>query len=503
MPRILLIVILLVVGCSKGESLDEAEATEINRVLKSGVGHPDDPYVRAETHRVLELLADPSLADYADDGLDDESPMVRVASLRATLASGADGASGAAARVFARGDAQEKRAVLTAVAEYDSGPSRRELLGRALRSKDPALRRIAFQAGYLARVREAIEAKDDMELKANLYPELGRFVGLDKDPVLASLALRQFLEVGQDDRADHLIEVLSDRNEEIDRRVRAAQILVRAHAKPAAEIFTAIVKRHQAVMADDSLGVPEDVVPPELRRWAILGTVATGDSTYIKEAQEYLNNVAGDEAIEVLEALGPNPSEEAAISLKVAMQDARREVRLRAIELYENRDDADPDALITALKSADFETQKRLSRVLLHRFRKPWLQSLRSQVQRTSKMLPTLSLLRDVITTEEEVDAVVKPLRDVLQRIRDQEKGRRAALATYFLAISADSPEAAKLAAEDLDEPTRYAYLEFLVRTNPTEHVETFRKYFYDDMFVIRLISAAGLWRVLGENASG
>jgi hypothetical protein len=501
MKRIVLITILALAGCSDGQSLGETEAAEINRILKTGVGHPDDPYVRAETHRVIELLADPALADYADDGLDDESPMVRVASLRSTLASGADGTDKAATRVFTRGDAELKRAVLNAVAEYDTGPSRRELLGRALRSDDPALRRIAFEAHHIARVDEAVEEKDEKALKANIYPELGRFIGLDKDPVLAAQALRKFLELGQDHRADSLIKKLADENAELDDRVRAARILVGAHAEPAAETFHAIVERHKAAMADDSLGVPEDVVPPELRRWAILGTVATGDSTYIKDAQDYLNEAKPQEAVQVLEALGPNPGESAAISVKVAMQDARRPVRLRAIELYEQRDDAKPKALIAALKGADYEMQKRLARVLFKRFRKEWIDTLRSDVQRRSKMIPTMELLRDVVTTKEEVDALIKPLRQVLQKVRKEEDGRRAALASYFLAISADSAKEAKLAAETLDEPTRYSYLEFLVRTNPSEHVETFRKYFYDDMFVIRLISAAGLWRVLGAES--
>lgn len=496
-----LITALTAVGCSGSEELGETESSEINKILKTGISHPDDAFVRAETFRVIELLDDPALAAYAKEGLTDKSSMVRLAALRATLATNPDEGDAAATQVFTRGTTDERRAVLNAIASYESGPAQRELLARALRTEDPQLRRAAFEANFLERVDKAVAAKDTKLLETSIYPELGRYIGVEKDPVLAALALEKFLEIGQPERADSLIKALQRDDLTLDKRLIAARILVWAHAKPALEAFQAIIQRHDEILADETLGVPAEIVPPQMLRLAILGSVAAGDTTHVKRAQAYFNNVSDVEATEVLEALGPNPSPEAAVTLKVAMADARRPVRLRAIELYEKRKDADPDALIKVLKTADFETQKRLTRVLMERFREPWLEDLKSRVQRTSEMETTLSLLRDVVTTKEEADLVIVPLRDVLQKIVDNEKERRAALASYLLAITApSSEEASKIVAQDLDDPTRYAYLEFLVRTNPEGHVETFRKYFYDDLFVIRLMSAAGLWRVLGSS---
>ena len=489
------------VSCSNPQQeLDQTEAAAINNVFKTGVTFDRDPYVRAETFRVMELLADPSLSTYAEVGLEDTVPMVRLAALRAMMASKAPDASTAAQRVFTRGSNAEKHAVLSAVAEYDDGPSRRELLGRALRSTDPALRQLAFKANVLERVDKAAQKKDEDALRNNLYPELGRYVGLDKDPALASLAIRKFLDLGQTDRIDPLLRTLEKDRAKLELRVLAGRILMNAKASEAADAFEALIQKHTDVLNDDTLGVPDDVVPPPLLRIAVLGSVAAGKPEHVKRAKKYMNNVTEEQALEVLEALGGNASEDAAVTLKVALQDSRRSIRMRAIELYRDRRDADPRALIAALKGADFETQKRLSSVLMARFREPWVKALEKQLQRTSELERTLELLRDVVTNDEEAKALLVPLRSVLEQVQKSEEGKRQSTASYLLALISKGDEAA-LAAENLDEPTRYAYLEFLVRTSPNDHLATFRRYLYDDLFVVRLMAAAGLWRVLGSNA--
>lgn len=500
MTRALLIsLLLLFASCSDDNKLTEIEAATINTVFKEGVAFERDAYVRAETLRVIEILADPALSSYATKGLDDTVPMVRLAALRATLAAKAPDATTAAARVFARGSNDEKHVVLNAVAEYDEGPSRRELLGRALRSTDPRLRQLAFRNNVLTRVDKAAEAKDEKALTNNLYPELGRYVGLDKDPVLASLAVRKFLDLGQTERIEPLIEELANDDAKLERRLRAAKILVGAKAAEAEPTFRALINRRAEVMNDDTLGIPDEIVPPALYRMAVLGAVAGGATDQVKKAQTYMNNVAEEDAIEVLEALGGNPSAEAAVTLKVAMQDSRRRVRLRAIDIYQERKDADANALISAVKGADYETQKRLARVLNQRFQKEWVKELEKQLYRTSELERTLELLRDVVTNPEEAKGLVVPLKPVLAKIQNSEEGRRAALASYLLAIT--STDEAEVAAEKLGPATRYAYLEYLVRTNPEAHVPTFRKYLYDDLFVVRLMCSAGLWRVLGSTA--
>lgn len=499
--RLVLIIatLLSAASCSSEQELGELEKSEINKIFKTGITHPGDPYVRAETARILEILGDPALSTYAEEGVKDSSPMVRVASTRALLSIEPELGRQAALDVFSRGSVPVKRAVINAAAEYGPEPLRRELTGRALRAGDPALVLLAFEEGHIARVDRALKLDDQKLLERSLYPELGRFITLEEDPVLASRALEKFLEVGQTDRADPIIKALSDEKAPLERRLSAARVLIGAHAAPAEGTFLKLLKEHEEMMADDSLAVPENVIDAKLVRLATLGVVAAGNTEYVPAAQRLFDKAPEAEALEVLDALGKNPSEDAALTLKIAMSDGRRDVRFRAIALYEKRKDADAKALIGALNRSDYETQKRLSRVLRERFRDQWVDSLRSQIQRTSEMKKTLELLRDVVTTALDADLLVVPLRDVLEKIASTEKDDRAALASYLLAISTRGEEGEKLAAERLDEATRYAFLEFLVRTRPEESVDTFRKYFFDDMFVIRLVSAAGLWRTLGD----
>jgi len=42
----------------------------------------------------------------------------------------------------------------------------------------------------------------------------------------------------------------------------------------------------------------------------------------------------------------------------------------------------------------------------------------------------------------------------------------------------------------------RYAFLEFLMRETPEAGVPIFRQYMESDLYALRLMSAAGLWRV-------
>ncbi len=487
------------VGCDDSAELEATESDAIARSFTTGISQ-SDPFVRAETFRVIELLADPTFTTYATKGIDDKSAMVRIASLRATLAVDRSEGGRAAAKIFSRANAQERLVILDTIADFGIGPSQRELLARALRSDDDQLRRSAFEYLYLDRVDEAVRTKNDNMLKSTLLPEIGRYIGVDKDPVIAALALGKLLELGYDDRADVLISTLNDEKAPLEKRLKAARILVGARAKPAVPHFNALIERYDATLADESLGVPTEIVPPPLLRQAILGSVAAGDTQYVDRARAYYNAVTEEQALEVLEALGSNPSADAALTIKIAMQDARRPVRLRAIEIYQERPDADAKALLKALEGAEYETQKRLTLVLRERFPEEWIKDLSSRVQQISKMEPTLELMRDVITTREEAKDLVAPMKDVFARLVEREEGGRAALASYFLAIAADGQEGSKIAAEKLDETTLYAYLEFLVRTNPDAHVETFRRYLYDDLFVIRLMAAAGLWEVLGKS---
>ena len=101
-----------------------------------------------------------------------------------------------------------------------------------------------------------------------------------------------------------------------------------------------------------------------------------------------------------------------------------------------------------------------------------------------------------MILTREEAKRVLAPLHPALNDVTGD--GVQTALAAYLIAISTDDYNEQAFIELDkkFDEGTRYAFIEFMVRENPQPYRKVFRTYFEADLFAIRLMSAAGLWRL-------
>lgn len=491
----------LMTSC-KDEVIDDAQREEIFRVLRTGVDQSDDPYVRAETLRVLEIIADAELNRFAEPSLEDSEPMVRVAALRVLLATNHDEVRLKTLDAYGNAEGAERRAIMEAVLEYASPPLRREVTGRALRQSDPALREMAFLQGPLARVDDAIEAGKTDFLNKTLLPELVPYLERDEGR-LAALALERFLAAGQSERIETFTRDFQNTKLSVDERADAGRVLVFAGAEGAREMFETLVEDYDAAMADDSLGLPGKTSAPELLRIAVLGAVAGGNTAMVDRAKNYMTNASTDETLEVLEALADNPSEDASISLRVAMQDSREDVRNRAIALYEARDDAVADALMKAQRSAPYATQRRIATVLIRDHAQTWVELLRSELKKASRRGQVLNMLRDVIVDREEVDAILLPLESDLEAVLTETgEASTNTLAAYLLAIirGVDLEALDELDAQ-FDDETRYAFLEFQMRTRPTHSQPLFRKYFNADNYATRLMASAGLWRVAAAGA--
>lgn len=475
-------------GCD-GEDFGQKERKDVDRVLRTGVELESDPFVRAETLRVLEILALEDMNDFARPRVEDESPMVRVAALRVLMKTGAPDVRRMALATFNKAEDPEKRAILDAAFEYGSPPLKRELTGRALRADDPELRRMAFENGPAARVREALEKDKTSYLENTLFPEIGRYI-TRKDSLLAARALALMVEAGETDRAEPLVELVEDESVDAESRREAARILAKAGIDEAAPVFK---KMLDDLQIDDEGGF---VLPrrrdEELVRTATLGLVASGHEAYVPQAQQYLTDADTEQSIEVLEALARNPAKDARISLKIAMQDARNIVRERAITLYGDREDARAEALIAAMRGAPYDSEKRAARVLAQRFPREWAEHLSEQLEKKDKRKATLKLLRDVITNAEEARVLV-PLKDQLFELARSEDEELASLASISLVRISDDPDIQTLLRNTDDFATRYAFLEHLLETNPGDNAKFFRKNFYSDRYALRLMSGAGL----------
>lgn len=491
-----LICVLAVLGLAAGlagcddEEFGDAERREVKKVLQTGADMDSDPHVQAETMRVLEILSQPSMAHFAEGLVEHpDSAMVRVAALRVLLASGHKDIRRAALAQFNAADEPEKMAILEAVLEYGAPPLKRVVTARALRSSDQRLRRVAFERGPLARLKKAKEEGNTSYLENTLFPEVGQYVN-DEDEELAAKALSALVEAGQPERAESMLETLGDTSADRDKRLAAARVLWRARIEAAEPLFAEILQ--SVDISDEGEFVVPKRIDSELVRAATLGLVARGQIQYVPQVQSFLNNAGVEESVEVLDALSTNPSEDAAVSLKIAMQDARQPVRHRAIELYADNEHADARAFISATRTADFETRKQLAGVLTRQYPDQWAQHLSEQLADEEVRLETLTQLRDLILTPEDA-AVLEPLSDQLYKLAAEGDEEVAPLAALLLVRVAADDKSRKLLANIDDLQTRYAYLEYLVHNSPAEHVDYFRKNFRSDAYAIRLMSAAGM----------
>jgi HEAT repeat protein len=476
-------------GC-EDQKFGEAERKEVRKVLQTGVDLDGDPYVQAETLRVFEMIKQPELNHFAEAlvGAKD-SPMVRVAALRVLMANDYhDMRRMTLARFNKAGDA-EQGAILDAVFDYAAPPLRRVVTSRALRSSDPQLRRVAFERGPLARLEKAHEEGKTEYLKNTLIPEIGRYV-TSKDEDLAAAALEALVAIGEVDRAEPLLSKLKDESAPREERLAAARILGRAKISAAVPVFAEIVEAVE-ISQEGAFVLPKKI-DKELVRAATLGLVASGSTKFIKPAQGFLTNADEEQSLEVLTALAHSDHEDAAISLKIAMQDARQPVRFKAIELFADHDRATAQGFMAAMSSTDFESKKRLAMILVERFPEEWTKSLAEDLDDETARVATLEILRDVVGTSDEADGLA-PLADQLYELATSDDPKAAPLAALIFVKVADEAKSRKLLAEVQEPHTQYAYLEHLVRTAPKKNVDYFRQHFYSDLYAIRLMSAAGM----------
>lgn len=485
--------VLWCVGCG-GDALSEDEKQEALRIFRLGASFEQDPYVRAETLRVLEQLKDARLVGLAHGRTEDPDPMVRVASLRVLHALAHEDADRLTLAEYNKAGDDGRIVLLGLAREFGRDELMGQLIPQALRSKNRLLKQRAFEYGPFQQLDAAVKKGDKEALRQTIIPEVGKLLeGPDED--VAGLALRRLVSLGEGARAQPFMKTLQDEAAPGAARVKAARVLWRGRVKEALPALLAIL----AASADNSkmldIGLPQKRLDPQLERAAVLGAVALGDATMLVRAQDYLKNAAEEPYIEVMEALAESPEDGAAVSLKIAMTDARPAVRRRAIALYGARPGAEARALINAMRQPDPQAREALATILAARFPEEWSQDLRIQLRSDESVDVALPLLRDVLTRGDA--QVLSPLQeDLAKRASEPGKDERAAIAAYLLLLSApkDTKYHEMLRARS-DLPTRYIFLEHLMRETPREGVPMFREFARDDLFTIRLMSAAGLWR--------
>ncbi len=487
----LLICLTMGIQCDEEVEFSVQDEQKIVTLFENGISF-EDPFVRAETLRIINLVNDPRLFKLAPGSEKDDESMVRLIALRVLLRSKHGSARSAVLQAFSSGSAEERRSVLEAAFDLGDPALKAEISARAYRSKDIGLKRTAFERGYLGRVDKAIKEKKTKLLERTLLPDLGRFVS-EKDPILAALALRKLVEAGQPERATRLLKQMNDPKESEASRVLAATIISRSKIPQGVEPFRKLVEEHDKALKSKKLRMPAPIVPPEILKWAVLGLAVNGGPEDILRANKYRIDSNVRTSIDVLESFSQNPNKDALIALKNAMNDARSEVRRRAIELYVLREDATAKSLFAILSSATPDTQKRTFRVLVDRFPEDTVPLLELSLKRTSEVDMTLGLLSEVIKTSEDAEKILTPLLEGLKKLNNDAKESRAQQSRYLVAIAQPKTAASSAQLDTLSDSMIYGYLEFALTTSPAIHKTVFEKYSKSDFYAVRIMAGAGL----------
>jgi HEAT repeat protein len=496
-------------GCDTGGKVGQREFNQLQKIVETGLSIDDDPFVRAETARVLGLMGNSPFVDRLDSLARDDAAMVRVAAVEALMR--VDPKEGQRQMMvrFNEGTESERIALVDVALKHAEPKAQRELLWRAIQdSHGRALRLHAFREGLMPMVDAALKDGRRSHVEQLFVPKMAQYLDR-RDPVLAGPVLELMLRLEQTDRADPLVEELQNRGASLTKRLRAARILREARAQSAEPAYRAILNRADVRNMGTRLALPEKSVDKKLVRAAVLGLAALGHEGVVDQAKAYMKNASVAEYIDVLEALSAHPSDAARLSLKLAMVDARAPLRHRAIELYSGREGASVEPLIDVLTDQNFDNGERATRgvvakALVEEFDQEWVPRLRNRLSSQEGVEPALDLLAAMMERAEGAGPV-EALKETLMGIAGGRGSEAAtAKAASLLVALADQPEVTDVIRDVDHVRARYAFLEHLVRTDPEAHLDYLFRHFYIqdrslNYYGIRLMSGAGLWLARGS----
>lgn len=538
-------VVLATGGCSDSPRIRSSDIEAFHELVDTGLHHESDPYVRAETLHLFERAGTDSFAEHAhallqSDSSGDPRPMVRVAAVRLLLASEHSKAESLAKHAFNEGSASEKEAVLAAILEHGSKSLQTDLMWRSLHPSQPnSLRRFAVERALRPRVLRAAESESDPFTENRFVPKAREYLRRLEADVGGPVA-RLLMEIGERGPIRDVVGELQSDSNDLDERLRAARILIESRTKLAEPVYLGILERSnldfdrpedsedekpeadqkapeeskdskdepddESESSDDELKIPEKQIDPELVRSAVLGLAALGDTEIVPHAKNYLKKASSGAYNEVLEALANNPAGGARLALQNALADARPEVRLRAIELYGERDDASMSDYLDLvskldLSEADDPTRFAIAGVLERQFGEQFHDRLAERLSERKRTAEMLRLAR-AAHAETGHTEIVDALRGPLRKIAENEPPEIAELAGYLLAQLPDlldDRETFEL-VKSLDSPAaRYALLERINQDDPEGHTEFLLDNFYSkedapETFSVRLRAGLGLW---------
>jgi HEAT repeat protein len=449
----------LLLGCSRELTPEQVQAELIqaaSATIDQGLSH-SDPWVRAESVRVIGLAENGALRGRISSALQDSEPIVRASAIDALLRQGDPAAETSTLATLTSGTREQKTVLLGLIAQNTRDPFRSEALLRAARDIDAEIRIVALD--HLERIGIMPPQEDLTRLLT------------DGDARVVERAFSFYARARPDEAL--AVTMAGLRSSDADERRRAMQTAAYLDAPELWPAMRSIVANGDSAMAGAAQLALGRLGDPSVED-ALRNTVLSGQ---------------GPAAARALEALSWIPSERARAQALRHKNDLRADVREAAFDVMVRL--AMPmDEFATFLESSDTNLGRRA--LLYVQQRDPLRAAEILAATLANSEQPDLVLAATYRTSQtNDIAPLLRAARATLERLVSSPNETISALAMRLILVadSADSHRDALVGA--VGDGARYSVLEASVGSE-SDWSGVYAAYLHDDRFFLRLAAAVG-----------
>lgn len=433
-------------------------SVDLDALIDNSLAH-DEPWLRAETVRLLGLSPDPSHGAKLRSMLQDRSVLVQNACLESLVAQGSQQAENAVLDTMIRGTSTQKIQLLDLLFQRGTQRLRQEAVQRALRDVDVSVRLSAIRRMTQARV--AIPSN-----------EVERFL-VDSD---SSIRFAAFAHMAATRPTEALDEVL--------RRLRAADL---AQRRTGLE-FGAILPAPDLWPLMRSVATRGETNDRVLA-WRVLGTM--GDPIAEDPLRNMVLTADDEEAARALTALTAIPSERAHAQAGRHRRDPRPAVRRAAFEAMTRLNY--PLAEIEAWLEDPDPQIGTLALVQLQERDPGWAASAVGRtLQRAASPATVLASLHRA-SRDHDIRPLLREALQPLRQLSGSGSPEAASLATRLVLQVVDPLQEMPRIREQDRVAARYALLEHAIATRDARYLPLYEEAMQTDIRLLRTAAAIGL----------
>jgi HEAT repeat protein len=431
---------------------------EANQLVQRGVTDPD-PWVRAESIRILGLTRDVLLLEHVRAALDDGHPLVQTSALESLIRRGSSAAEDAILTILVRGTFDQKIRLLDLVFEHGTQNLQRNAVRRALRDVDSRLRVAALERMTARSL--AVDRAESQRLLA------------DSNEEVVVAAFRNLCVTDPDTATDETLRRMrSDDSATRQQGMRFAVVLGSPDVWASMRSFLRSGTERERAIAALALGtIGDPLVEDSLRQ-----TVLSG---------------AEDDAAEALRALARIPTERAQMQAGRHRRDPRGAVRRAAFDVMRDLN----------YPSAEFEPHlddpdPRIGALVLEVLRRRDPQHAASVLSRSlqsgAQPVHVLAALH-AKAQRESIDELLRAARPQLEQLSGSADDDASALATRLLLLEGDVRTHVELVRRLGRPSAMLAATEAAIGARDSDYSALFAEALQQDLFFLRLAGGVGV----------